>query len=77
MGGDMSCCPNRSASDDGCGLRQCAPEGDAGVVVPLATAVLVATPPGAPLTPSRPLPAAASVTPDSVTSVPRVPPPRG
>lgn len=76
MGGDMSCCPNRTSSDNGCGLRQCAPDGDGGVVLPVAKAVLVATPAGAPLKSSRPLPGLSSVSLDSMTSSPQVPPPR-
>src|SRR6478672_3851608 len=45
MGGDMSCCPNRGASDTGCGLRQCAPDGDGGGGAPASARAILTNPP--------------------------------
>lgn len=76
MDGDMSCCPNASAPDGGCGLRRCAPDGESAFVAQVPRAILAGTAVGVPLPAWQPLSMSHSVRPDSFSPDPLFPPPR-
>jgi len=76
MDGDMSCCPNASAPDGGCGLRRCSPDNGTGLAPQLPRAILASTAVAVPLPRWQPLSKMSSVGPDSFSPNPLLPPPR-
>jgi hypothetical protein len=76
MGGGMSCCPNKTGSERGCGIQRCAPEGTTLVALQFPRALVETGAVEALNTDSEPAISLAPASTDSPRPDPDVPPPR-
>lgn len=76
MGGGMSCCPNKTSSERGCGIQRCAPEETTLVALQFPRAVVETAAVEVTNTDSEPAIGLVPASTDSPRPDPDVPPPR-